>query len=173
MTSRDMVIMVIAGVAAIPIWMAMDRTPPYIRESGMVSLAMSDTLCGSMSLQSTDAATTAEIFPGSCVTVDWKIKTLRNCPPDVTDNIHPRITDATGVRFTLAPTRGKFGTPVQDILDPNIYRFFRLPVAMSSGIAIYESDVTYACNPLHYIWPVHVIEPKISFTVQPKPADPT
>lgn len=171
MNKRDMVILVVAGVAAVPMWMLMDREPPYIRESGILTVAPSDTLCGTTALQSSDAI--LEIFPGSCVSVDWRIKVIRNCKPNVTDNIHPRITDSTGVRFTLAPTRGKFGTPDQDILDPTIYRYFRLPVSMASGPALYDSDVTYACNPIHYIWPVHVNTPLIPFIVQPKPADPT
>ncbi len=168
MNKRDAVIFAIVGVAAFPLWMAMDRTPPYIRESGILTAAQSDTLCGSMGLQSAEAS--PEIYPGSCVAVDWKTRTLRNCPPDIPFNIHPRITDATGVRFTMEPARGKFGTPDQSILDPNIYRYFRLPVGMAPGAAIYESDVTYACNPLHYFWPVHVNEPKVPFTVLPRPA---
>ena len=171
MNNRDMIIFVIAGVAAFPIWMLMDRDPPYIRESGIMVAASSDSLCGSMELMSIDASTT-DIFPGSCVSVDWKIRTLRNCPPDTPFNIHPRITDSTGLRVTLAPTRGKFGTPDQSIESSSIYRYFRLPVSLAPGLATYESDVTYACNPTHYIWPLHVTEPKIPFLISVKPTAP-
>lgn len=142
--------------AAPAAWMLLDRDPPHIRESGQI-LADAPADCGL-----DDDAPKGGIYPGSCVAVEWKIKTLRTCQRSSTNSTMRRITDAQNVRWPIGPVETVLGGthPRRDLV-----RNFILPSGVAVGPASYHAISCFTCNPLHYLWPVCVDKPDIPFEV--------
>lgn len=131
------------GVVAPIAWMIMDRTPPYTRLSGEVIPATPR--------------------PSDDVSINWETKVHRNCPPSTDYNVTRTIIDSIGKRHEYEPIEGVYGTETQT--SSTLVRVFKLPDNVSIGPARYRSSACFACNPMHYFWPVCVSEPEIKFEV--------
>lgn len=138
--SSQMIIATFFSVAVVVplVWMVMDRSPPYIRLSG-------------------------EMIPpnpaqGEFVSVRWRIKVIKPCPPNVPRNVTRRIIDSTGVVIDYEPIEGVFGAEGETIRD-SITRSFQIPPSAALGPAKYQSSASFACNPFQTLWPVFVSEP--------------
>lgn len=128
------------------VWMLMDRNPPYVRNSGMI---MPD-----------------HPAPGDFVGVRWNITVSRVCPPNVPFNVTRTIVDGSGKIHEFTPVTGVYGTEEQPN-SPTLSRAFQLPTSITPGPAVYRSTACFACNPIHYLWPVCVKTPEIAFTIIP------
>lgn len=140
----------VAGLLAIPLWMAMDREPPYVRLSGEV-------------VPSNPA-------PGDFISIKWNIEVKRICRPDVPRNITRQIITATGHIIDYEPVDGVFGTEAGREKHPTteLIRTFQLPPAITPGPATYYSKACFACNPIQTFWPVCVDTPKLAFEIRAK-----
>lgn len=135
------------GVLGTPIYMLVDRDPPFERFSGVV-------------LPSTP-------HPGQMTQVQWDGHTKRRCD----GYVRRWITDSEGVIWTIGET------PVvgQDVQygDKTVRtgREFRLPSKVALGPATYRSLVRSYCNFLQrwLDWPIIYTSPELPFTVTPGP----
>lgn len=118
------------------VWMLIDRDPPYVREWGEI--------------------TPKHPAPGDYIAVQWRLRAIRNCPPNTPGNISRVIIDATGKRHTFEPTPAAV---------PALTRSLQLPADITPGPAVYRSHACFTCNPLHHFWPVCVTQPDLSFEV--------
>jgi hypothetical protein len=158
-------------VIGYPVWAFFDRAPPYIREGAVVLPADTPARCGLPA----DDPTAGTMEPGSCIHVEWKIKVIRNCPPDRPDNITRRIRDSEVIHI-IPQALGMFGAskePAQ-LGAGSINRYFRIPSAAQPGPATYISAATFACNPLQrwlpwLFWPITIDKPDAKFTIEGGP----
>lgn len=158
-----LVTLMLAAVLVVPILMVLDREPPYVRESGSI-IAANPKDCG----LEDGSIPSGAIYPGSCVTAEWKIREVRKCPPNVRDNVTRSIRDGANVIHPITPVAGKFGTPQQQA--EGITRYFRLPMGATDGPAEYRATATFACNLLQYVvFPIAISEPDIQFRIEPLP----
>jgi hypothetical protein len=142
-----------------PVWALLDREPPYVRETGKIVPAPPQE-CGLPD----DGVIERVVMPGSCVTVQWKIRVLRNCPPNTPNNITRIIQDSENVRWPIGPVEGVFGTTKTP--PGGLTRYFLIPSAARPGRALYKSTATFACNPLQRLfWPISVSIPDIEFEI--------
>lgn len=122
-------------------WMLLDRTPPYVRTSGMIE--------------------PNEAMPGSTITVRWTLREIRYCPLDHRRVTTRRVTDRNGIEHRYAPTSIDY-----DVDKPmEIVRSVQLPANIVPGPATYHSETCYACNPFQEMWPVCVTTPDIPFII--------
>lgn len=160
---RHIVPAMIAVAIVVPSgWWLMDRDQPYVREAGEVVAAAPDR-CG------LPDDTPAGLYPGSCVGVEWKIKSLRACPASEPFNVHRILIDSVGegARHSLPATGSIYGrtSPGGDLS-----RYFVIPKDMPSGPARYSSSVCFACNPLQRVmFPICVDKPELAFTLSEPP----
>lgn len=131
------------AVFAPVIWMLLDREPPYTRSSGRIE--------------------PSNPAPGDFISVHWNIRVERNCPPVVPRNINRTIIDSTGKYHDFEAVEGLYGTSPKAL--PGISRTLRLPKDITPGPAKYRSQACFACNPIHYFWPVCVSQPDIAFEI--------
>lgn len=139
-TAAFFAILFVAPVA----WMALDRDPPYIRESGAIE--------------------PSEPIQGGDVSVNWKVKVKKSCPPSTENNLTRMIVDAKGKRHFYDPIPSVYGqrTPSR------IKRTLPLPDDIAVGPAKYSSEACFACNPFQYIWPVCIGKPDLTFEIYPR-----
>lgn len=140
-------------------WMALDRDPPYIRESGEVVPA-DPAECGLL------GESDSVINPGDCVTVKWRIAARRNCVPNTPNNVTRRIQDSEKVLHTIAPSKGVIGTTPK--IPSQLNRHFQIPSGAASGRALYKSTACFACNPMQrFFWPICISMPDVEFDIHP------
>lgn len=142
------------GVFAPLVWMAMDRDPPYVRESGTVDPVN----------ESGERILGGNIVQGGDIIVDWKIRVRKACPPSTKYNVFRMIVDAKGKQHRYDPISSLYGqhTPSE------IKRSLPLPDEIAVGPAQYRVSACFACNPTHYLAPVCVDEPRLEFKVNPR-----
>jgi hypothetical protein len=155
-------------VVGYPVWCMFDRAPPYVRNSGEIRPGPPE-MCG---LQPDDP-TSGITGPGSCVTVEWDIRVVRNCRPDRPGNLIRRIRDSEGVVHTITDLTSLYGRSEKP--PTALTRYFLLPSGVQTGPATYSSSATFACNPLQeygpsFLFPpIAVDRPDIKFTVEGTP----
>lgn len=149
------------GVVAPTMWMLLDRDPPHKRDNGQI-LADDPMDCG----LPPDAPRGA-IYPGSCIAVDWKVKTIRTCRPSTENSVTRTIKDSQGKIHTLAPVVAFLGKA--DPTRRELVRNFVLPSGIPPGPATYSASACFTCNPLHVFFPVCVEKPDISFEIEKPP----
>lgn len=146
-----------------PVWALLDREPPYIRQSGVI-VPVAPQLCGLPAGEPEHA-----VLPGSCVAVQWQIRELRRCPPNVPNNITRVIQDSEKVPWMVGPIPGYYGTINTPKPGSELTRFFIVPSGAKPGPALYKSSATFACNLLQTIfWPINVNTPDIAFEIKPR-----
>lgn len=121
-------------------YMAADNQPPYGWETG-------------------------EVIPdpapdGATVSIHWRFKVHRVCPGIV----QRQIIDAQDVVHNYDPVPA---ASVRDV-TPDFWVTFTLPTGLPPGPSKYRVHAEYYCNPLQYIWPIHVTTPEIIFTLENK-----
>lgn len=94
---------------------------------------------------------------GAQVSAHWHMVINRICP----GTVQRQIIDSQGVIHNYDPVAAASGFAVKD----DFWVTFKLPINMPPGPAKYRVHGTYYCNPLQYIWPLHVTTPEISFTM--------
>lgn len=125
-------------VAAVPTWWLNDRDPPYIREGGQIIPAPPDK-CG---FQADGKPTELKIVPGACLSVQWKIKSKRNCKPHGRFNVTRSIVDQQG-KHPLPPIDSIYAL---DEANNGVTRYFVLPLNSPVGPAKYVSEAHFDCN---------------------------
>lgn len=144
------------------LWWLMDRDPPYVRESGVITAAEPER-CG------LPDNTPIGLYPGSCVGVEWAIKPKRACPSSGEFNVHRTLIDSVGegARHALPATTSIYGRTSS---GGTLARYFVIPKDMPIGVTQYASEACFACNPLqHVVFPLCVNTPMLSFTVSEPP----
>lgn len=140
-THRNFIIAVISVACFAPIWMLLDRTPPYTGHQGEV--------------------VPAEPRAGEWMTVAWTVKVNRVCP----GTIQREVVDAKRVvwNYDVQPAIRR-----EQLTDENrLHRSFILPTGASPGPARYRARTCYRCNPLQAWWPICSWTPEIPFTIRP------
>jgi hypothetical protein len=145
------------AISAPLFWWALDRSPPYARDSGRITPADPNE-CGLGS----DAPQGA-LFPDSCAHIEWTITPIRTCLPAGRYSVTRWVRGANDGMWPL-PSVGSILTA--KTLPNSFSRSFVIPHNMPSGQAIYGSSACFACNPLqHLIFPICIDKPEISFEV--------
>ena len=117
---------IIAMVFVIPLWMILDRAPPYRIEAGQILPATP--------------------LKNSEITIQWDVTPLRSCAPQEGSTVTRTIVDSKGVRHVYAPVPATYGTNDQFKAD-EIQRAVPLPENIT-GPASYSSLACYPCNPV-------------------------
>lgn len=158
---RNAIIAFLSVAVIVPfVWMIMDRDPPYVRTDGEIVAANADD-CGLPAGGSRGLGVRA----GSCVEVQWHVKTIRNCPAaGPGDNVVRHLKDSIGVTKPIGSIRRD--APESESSPSNtIKQFLVLPSPLPIGQASYISSACFACNPLqHLFWPI-CIEGNIDFEI--------
>lgn len=148
-----------ALLLGLPLWMLLDRSPPYVRDHGQIIAAAPEN-CGL-------PPGPASVTPGACVAVVWSVRIIRNCVPSEHSNITRRIVDGENVAWPIAAVAGLYGTGTLPSSSDRLVRYLVLPSGAAPGRAIYKSSASYACNPLQrLVWPVVVDTPDITFVIE-------
>lgn len=137
---------IISAIFAIPLWMAMDRDPPYIATNGRIELDKS----------------------AQSITVTWDIETKRYCPPSKKSRVARIIIDKNGKPHPMGITQATYGTQAHN--PGQIVNVLDMPSDVPPGTATYRSEPCYPCNPWQDYWntPICVTLPAISFEI-PEP----
>lgn len=145
-----------AGILFFPLWMVLDREPPFIVWNGRIDPPNPE-------------------MNGSIV-VTWDIKSVRSCQPSSSATVTRVIVDSKGVAHTYAPVHAIYGTPEQREPD-EIKRRIPLPENIT-GHAKYSSVACYACNPIQEYapaWmnlPICIQMPEIDFEISDPRGNP-
>lgn len=115
-----------------------DRRPPVERHSGRI--------------------VPDPVFPGQSVTVEWRASTHRACH----GLVHRQVVDSAGTVWSLDAEPSSYAAGSRFLR-----RTFTIPVGTAWGPAKYRATVKFACNPLHYWWPITVEGPEVPFNVAP------
>ncbi len=130
----------ISAFLAIPLWMALDREPPYEITNGKAVL---------------DTKT-------NVLTVTWDVKVIRACPPSLNSRVTRIITDRNGLPHALPITPATYNT---NSTPPVIKNLIQLP----DGIALpatYNAVPCYPCNPVQLLSPICMDLPAIPIEVK-------
>lgn len=135
--SKTIIACIVALFVAWFCWMAFDNTAPYAWEGG-------------------------EVHPdpapdGAQVSIHWKMRINRVCP----GIIQRQIIDAREVIHNYDPVPAASGRDV----STDFWVTFKLPMGMPPGPSKYRVHASYYCNPLQFIWPLHITTPEIVFTL--------
>lgn len=139
---------VAVGVIAPPVWMLLDREPPYRFEH--VEIAP------------------ANVVQGGEISITFTIKPLRtSCGPGL---IYREFKEETGKLHVYDPIQ-RVEAPVLN--DNKFTRYSKLPDNISPGQTIYRGISCYTCNPMQGLmrWPVCASTPSATFNVVEKAND--
>lgn len=153
-------------VVAPTVWFAMDRAPPYVRESGEM-VAMAPEAC-----QLDPAESPRGITAGACVGPQWKVRSIRQCDPAPGYPVTRHLIQSTGNRVPLGTAKSAWPEQGKGVVPggaATLRRNFVLPYNTPEGPTEYEADACFVCNPLQQLFPsylaVCVTEPRIKFNV--------
>lgn len=125
------------------LWFVLDREPPYMRLNGVIDPPVPK--------------------PEDWIKVVWQIHPLRNdCRPIGPRGLTRTIIDGAGQVIDIDPV-----DTLYDGGSSPIVRSFQLPRGATPGHSRYRASACFACghNPLHYLWPICVDKPEISFDI--------
>lgn len=169
MKKFDISALPLGGFVFILIWFVMDRTPPYIRESGEM-VPLDPSVCG------IDHDSPQGLTPGACVGPVWQVRSVRQCEPAPGYPVSRWLIQSTGNRVSIGTAKSEWAEQGKNVSPGNagtLKRNFVLPYTTPEGLTEYEVDACFTCNPLQRLFPsklaVCVSEPRIQFTVT-KPA---
>lgn len=135
---------IIAAIFVIPLWMLLDRVPPYRIDEGRV--------IPQMPLKNSD------------ITVEWDVTPLRSCATQG-GYVTRTIIDQKGIPHTYKAVNAVYTTNDQ-FKEDQIKRNIPLPENIT-GPATYSSYACYPCNPLQ-LWlhmPICIQTPTLQFEI--------
>ena len=113
-----------------PTWLLFDRSSPVVRLDG--------------------SAYPLVAAPGEEVQIIWNVTSDETC----VGTSRKEIVDAEGTHWDLG-TSAAIAKKTDDGKQYPIIRGFKLPDRIAEGLARYHSDLTFYCNFMHYLWPIH------------------
>lgn len=99
----------------------------------------------------------SEVVPGGVIEVRVQLTRHRSCPA----KINRYLTDSRDISFLIPPAARQITMNGHD----NITIRVSAPAGAASGPAEFWSEAEYRCNPLQWLWPIHVIGPKVSIRI--------
>ena len=144
--SSLMTMLITAAVVGPLAWIVLDRTQPVARISGVAY-----------------SANGGQLHPGDTVTVDWTIEAKKSCD----GSVRRQIVDGQNVTwdFNVTSAVAEAGGPYHLIRDISIPKGFGFPKGAQSATARYHAGLTWRCNFIQWLWPLHAETNDVSFTV--------
>ena len=122
-----------------PLWELFDRVSPVIRFQGVVDPLIATS--------------------GETLHISWFITSGRTC----SGTVRRQIVDAHGIThdYNSVPAIAQEG-------EQELLREVKLPAALPDGPTVYHAYLTFYCNPMHWIWPIHETTAPLKFMVKNK-----
>jgi hypothetical protein len=143
-----MSLLITAAVLGPLSWIAFDRTQPVTRYIGTVVPTESGV-----------------IHPGDTVTIDWTIFAVKTCE----GTVRRQIIDGQGVLwdFNVVPAVAEAsGQQPYHLIRPIVIpRAFGFPPGADQATGHYHSFLTWHCNFIQRLWPLHAETADVAFTV--------
>lgn len=99
--------------------------------------------------------------PATVVTADWSLKIKRVCPATSTRVLKDARTGKTITTYDATPA-----ATTLELGDTRLQRTFPLPNRLPAEVK-YSSKICFYCNPLHYVIPLCMDTPELTFGIHP------